>query len=307
MKVTLIATVKDAGEHVGEFLAAVAAQTRAPDEIVIVDGGSTDGTLEVLRTAEGVTLIEEPGANISHGRNLGVASATHDVIAVSDADCVPAPDWLARLLVPIERGADVAMGAYVARADGFFQACSSAVAVPDPGELRAETFMPSSRSVAFRRDAFLDAGGYPEWLDRGEDMYLDLRWRASGARMELAADAVVEWRVRPTLAEHWSQYADYARYDAIAGMWPRRHAIRFGVYAAGALALALAARKPRLLQLGAVAGALYAAKPIRRAMRRLPAAERPAAVAAVPALMAFTDVAKMTGYLRGLRERRRAR
>src|SRR5947208_1677009 len=136
MKVSLVATVKDAGEHIGEFLASVSAQTRAPDEVVIVDGGSTDRTLEVLRGAEGVTVVEEPGANISRGRNLAVAAATHDVIAVSDADCVLDSHWLERLLLPIEAGADVAMGAYRARTDGFFQVCASAVAVPDVGELR---------------------------------------------------------------------------------------------------------------------------------------------------------------------------
>jgi glycosyltransferase involved in cell wall biosynthesis len=303
MKVSLIATVKNAGEHVGEFLLAVGSQTRAPDEILIVDGGSTDGTLDVVRAAEGITLIEEPGANISRGRNLAVAAATHDMIAVSDADCIPHPDWLERLLVPMERGADVAMGAYVARENGFFETCASAVSVPDPSELRAETFMPSSRSVAFRRDAFLEAGGYPEWLDRGEDMFLNLRWRERGARMELAADAIVEWPARPTLAEHWRQYSDYARYDAIGGMYPRRHAIRFGVYSA--TAIALLARRRGLLALGAVAGALYARRPIRRALGRIPPEQRGAAVAAVPALMAFTDLAKMAGYLRGLRERPR--
>ena len=305
MKVSLIATVKDAGDHITEFLGAVRSQTRAPDEVVIVDGGSTDGTLAILRSAEGVTLIEEPGANISRGRNLAVAAAAHDVIAVSDADCVPEPTWLERLLAPMERGAAVSMGAYVARTDGFFEVCASAVAVPDPSELRAETFMPSSRSVAFRRDVFLEAGGYPEWLDRGEDMYLDLRWREAGVRMGLASDAVVEWRVRPTLVDHWRQYSDYARYDAIAGMYPRRHAIRFGVYSAAAIAIL--GRRRLLLALGAAAGALYAAKPIRRALRRLPSGQRAAAAAAVPALMAFTDVAKMTGYLQGLRERRRTR
>src|SRR5438105_2321925 len=300
MKVSLMATVKDAGENVGEFLASIRAQTRAPDEIVIVDGGSTDGTTEILRTAEGVTVIEEPGANIARGRNVAIAAATHDVIAVSDADCILDPEWLERLLVPMERGADVAMGAYRPRADGLFQTCASAVTVPDPDELRAERFMPSSRSVAFRRDAFLDAGGYPEWLDRGEDMYLNLRWREAGARMELAADAVVEWRVRPSLAEHWRQYADYARHDAIAGMYADRHAIRFGVY--GAAALAIAGRRSGLLKLGAAAAALYAATPIRRAMRRLPPDQRGAALVAVPALMALTDLAKMAGYLRGLRD-----
>src|SRR5207249_6522430 len=93
-------------------------------------------------------------------------------------------------------------GTYRPRAEGFFQACAAAVAVPEPDELRADRFMPSSRSVAFLREALLDAGGYPEWLDRGEDMYLNHRWREAGARMELATDAVAYWRVRRILPRH---------------------------------------------------------------------------------------------------------
>jgi len=302
VKVSLIATVKDSAEHVGEFLDSIRAQTRAPDEVVVVDAGSTDGTLEILRAAEAVTVVEEPGANIARGRNVAVAAATHDVIAVSDADCVLAPDWLERLLVPIERGADVSMGFYRPRAETFFQACAAAVAVPEPGEVRPETFMPSSRSVAFRREACLDAGGYPEWLTRGEDMWLNLRWREQGVRMELAADAVAEWRPRPTLIEHWDQYAGYARHDAIGGMYGRRHAIRFAVYAGAAVALT---GRGRLLKIAAVAGAAYAARPIRRAMRLLPPGSGRGAALAVPALMAFTDLAKMSGYIRGLLDRGR--
>jgi glycosyltransferase involved in cell wall biosynthesis len=303
VKISLISTVKDAGDHIADFLESVRTQTRQPDEVIIVDGGSTDETLDQLHAADGITLIEEPGANISRGRNIAIDAAAHDVIAVSDADCVLAPDWLERLLVPLERGADVSMGAYEAPTIGFVEACMAAVAVPDRSELRADTFMPSSRSVAFRRDAYHEAGGYPEWLDRGEDMYFDIRLRESGARMDLAADAVAFWRVRPGLAAHWKQYADYARYDAIGDMYSRRHALRFAVYGGATLLLRL--RRRRLMALAAVAGAAYAWTPIRRARRRLPQAERRRALVAVPAFMAFTDLAKMAGYARGLFERRR--
>ena len=91
--------------------------------------------------------------------------------------------------------------------------------------------MPSSRSVAFRREAYEAAGGYPEWLDVGEDMYLDLRLREQGARMTLVRDAVTQWRPRPTPEATWKQYAGYATGDALGGMWPKRHALRFAVYA----------------------------------------------------------------------------
>ncbi|MGH2738536.1 MAG: glycosyltransferase [Actinomycetota bacterium] len=304
MKVSLVATVKDAVRYVGEFLASVAAQTRASDEVIVVDGGSTDGTLETLRAASGITLIEEPGANIARGRNLAVRAAAHDAIAVSDADCVLEPHWLERLIEPLERGADVSMGVYRPLPRTFFEGCAAAISIKEPEELREDTYMPSARSVAFRRDAFERAGGYPEWMALGEDMYLNHRWRELGVRMDLARDAVVARRPRSDLAAYWRQFAGYAEHDAWGGMHGGRHALRFAAY--GALAVAVASRRRGLLALAVAAGGLYAARPVRRAWRRMPSPGRRLAVlGAVPALMAATDLAKMAGYLRGIGGRAR--
>ncbi|HEX2030868.1 MAG TPA: glycosyltransferase [Actinomycetota bacterium] len=303
MKVSLIATVKDAAPDIGEFLTSLRAQTRRPDEVVIVDGGSTDGTPEAIRAAGDITLLEEPGANIARGRNVAVRAATHEVIACTDADCVLAPDWLERILEPLEGGADVSMGLYRPLARTFFEACAAAISIKEPDEVREATYMPSARSVAFRREAFEAAGGFPEWLAIGEDMYLDNRWRALGVRMRLAPGAVVYRRPRPTLGAYWRQFSAYAAGDAEAGMHPWRHLLRFGVY--GALAVAVASRRHAPLVAAGAAGTGYAWRPVRRAMRILPprACSRVAALVAVPALMAVTDLAKMVGYARGFARR----
>ena len=305
MKVSLVGTVLNAADHVGEFLASLDAQTLAPDEVVIVDGGSTDGTADLLRGHDGVTVIVEPGANIARGRNMAIAAAAHDVLAVADVDCVLEPDWLRHLLLPIDEGADVAMGFYTPIAEGLVQQCMAAVNLPvDATEIDPRRFMPSARSVAFLREAWEAVGGYPEWLAIGEDMWVDHRWRELGLDLRFAPEAVVHWRLRGSLAGTWMQYFRYARGDARAGMYPERHALRFGVYAAGLAAMRARGRMPKLL--AAAGGLAYARTPLRRAWTRLgDPAERAAAVAVVPALMAWIDTAKMAGYVAGLADRAR--
>ena len=303
MKVSLISTVKDTADHIEEFLGSVALQTRAPDEVIVVDGGSTDGTVELLRSADNVTLIEEPGANIARGRNVAIGAAAHDVIAVSDADCVLDPAWLERILTPIEAGADVSMGFYEPVTDGFLQECLASVSLPfDAVDVDHATFMPSARSVAFRRGAIESAGGYPEWLDIGEDMWVNHRWRERGLDLRFAPEAVVRWRLRPTLKATWLQYFRYARGDARGGLYPERHALRFGVY--GGLAVALCSRRTWPKALAAAGAVAYARDPVRRAWRLMrDARERAFAAVVVPALIAWLDSAKMAGYAAGLVER----
>ena len=304
MKVSLVGTVLNGAGHVEEFLVSLATQTVRPDEVVIVDGGSTDGTAERLREA-GITVIEEPGANIARGRNLAIAAAAHDILAVTDVDCVLEPDWLEQLLVPIDRGADVSMGFYAPITDGLLQECLAAVNLPlDASEVDPRRFMPSARSIAFRRDALEAAGGYPEWLDIGEDMWVNHRWRELGLDMEFAPAALVHWRLRPTLGAVWLQYYRYARGDARGGMHPERHAMRYGVYAGAVLAARSRHRPPGLAALtGAVA---YARTPVRRAWRRIgDPGGRAAATVLVPALMGWIDTAKMAGYAAGLADRAR--
>jgi glycosyltransferase involved in cell wall biosynthesis len=300
MKVSLIATVLNGADHIEAFLGSLALQTRVPDEVVIVDGGSTDGTAALLADADGVTLIEGSGANISRGRNIAIAAAAHDMIAVTDADCVLEPTWLEELLRPLEEGADVAMGFYLPITDGFLSECLAAVNLPlDASEVDPETFMPSARSVAYRRDAIDAVGGYPEWLDIGEDMWVNHRWRERGLDLRFAPDAVARWRLRPTLRATWWQYFRYARGDARGGLYPERHALRFGVY--GGLAVALASRRTWPKALAAAGAVTHARVPVGRAWRRMQdGRERKFAAIVVPALMAWIDSAKMAGYAAGL-------
>src|SRR3972149_5764428 len=103
MKVSLISTVLNDARSLPTLLDSIAAQTRQPDEVVICDGGSTDGTLALLRNEKRFPLrvIERPRANISQGRNAASEAAAGEVIASADAGVRLDPQWLEKLMAQI--------------------------------------------------------------------------------------------------------------------------------------------------------------------------------------------------------------
>ncbi len=310
-EVTLVATVRDEADNLDEWWTSIVGQSRPPDEMVVVDGGSRDGTPELLlslaSTAPFELRVEScAGCNIAQGRNVAIEMARGDVIAVTDAGCVLAPYWLERLIAPLEEDAGVSLvaGFYRPLTSGFFEELSACATIPLPGEVNPRRFMPSSRSLAFRREVWEMAGGYPEWLDIGEDMYFNHAWRKLGIRHVMAGVALVFWRMRRDLRSLLRQYYFYARGDGESGMYPHRHLLRFATY--GWLVFCAASGQKRLAGPTAAAGALYAG----RRWLRIPSyvGGRPvwlkaAAVPCVSLLMLLIDVAKMAGFIAGLARR----
>jgi glycosyltransferase involved in cell wall biosynthesis len=304
LKASLVVTTLNESETIGELLEAIDSQTRVPDEVVLVDGGSSDETLDLLRqwaiNRPWARVESAPGSNIAAGRNLGIRKAAGPIIAVTDAGCVPETDWLEKLLAGFAPETDVVMGFYRPDPRSGFEAILGCLNLPDPEEVEPERFMPSSRSVAFLKSSWSDAGGYPEWLDIGEDMYFNFRLRETGARRAFAPQAVVRWRLRPDLPSTLRQYFRYARGDAVGGMYPERHALRFLTYLAGAALVAAPSRGRRTMPVIVLIGLKRMLPAYTRAFRRLPPADAGRAVVMLPVLELLLDLAKMTGFLAGL-------
>jgi glycosyltransferase involved in cell wall biosynthesis len=92
---TIITPCLNAAATLPATLASVRAQSYPGLEHIVVDGGSTDGTLDVLAAAEGVRWISEPDRGLSHALNKGIAMATGEVIGEINADDVYEPGALA--------------------------------------------------------------------------------------------------------------------------------------------------------------------------------------------------------------------
>ncbi len=313
--VSLILTVKNEEATLTEFFASVDAQSLKPDEVILVDGGSTDGTLDVARswkTDRPFVIVSEPGSNIAAGRNIALNRASSDIVAVTDAGTRLDPDWLRKITEPFRRPAglqpDVVAGFFQADPRNRFELALGVTTLPDLDEIDPEHFLPSSRSVAFRRSLFEVGLRYPEWLDYCEDLVFDLKLRRAGARFEFSPGATVAFRPRSSVQRHWEQYVHYARGDGQAGLFPLRHAVRYATYFG--LLPVLLSRRDRTAALALVTGsALYLRKPLRRFARRrkdVSGSDAVVVLALIPALRAIGDAAKMVGYPAGLWLRLRA-
>jgi hypothetical protein len=198
-------------------------------------------------------------------------------------------------------------GFFEAAPESLFEWALGATTLPFEEEIDPETFMPSHRSVAFRRSVWETLGGYPEWLDYCEDLLFDMRLRAGGHRVVFEPRATVAFRPRATLKAFALQYFRYARGDGKARILVRRHLIRYGAYSAALVLLMLASRLLRLRKPLAGASLLLGAAYCRRPWLRLRATraqrsvtELGLAAALVPILRTTGDVAKMIGFPVGL-------
>src|ERR1700724_3815809 len=110
--VSVASTVLNESDDIDSLVESLMHQTLAPAEVIIVDGGSTDGTWERLEAArtkyptlvpirdESCNLQRSPGP-IARGRNVAIAAASSDVVACADAGCIYHPDWFPTALPPL--------------------------------------------------------------------------------------------------------------------------------------------------------------------------------------------------------------
>jgi glycosyltransferase involved in cell wall biosynthesis len=301
--VSLVATVRDELATIDALLASVGAQTRPPDEVVIADGGSRDGTRERLAEWSDrlpIKVVDAPGSTIARGRNLAIRAARGDLIAVTDAGVRLEPTWLAALLARRAPDVDVVSGFFSPDPRSVFERALGATVLPVLADVSPARFLPSSRSVLFRRVAWECVGGYPEWLDYGEDLVFDLALRSAGCRFAFAPDALVWFRPRRSLRSFFRQYFQYARGDGKADLWRGRHAVRYATYITACVLLAGGRRqllgRLAVLGLGALA---YTRRPYQRLapqLRAMSAGNAIYAVGLVPVIRLVGDVAKMLGY-----------
>ncbi|MGY4707534.1 glycosyltransferase family 2 protein [Candidatus Bipolaricaulota sp. J31] len=182
----VIPTLNEAG-NLRRCLRALAAQSFGDFEVIVVDGGSSDGTVDVARSF-GARVIAVRERGIARARQAGFEAAAGEIIASTDADAGPPPEWLARLIAPFSDPEVVATcGPF--RYEGWWDLLSgnwiSNAARPLLFRL-GFTPLPGP-NFAVRREEFLAVGGFrlpdgsfPQGYPDYEDILLGLKLRRRG-------------------------------------------------------------------------------------------------------------------------------
>jgi glycosyltransferase involved in cell wall biosynthesis len=301
-EVTVVIPALNEEQTLPELMATLEKQTLKPAEVIIVDGGSTDGTCDWVenyaRSAEIpflVRLLRVPGARPGRGRNVGATAAQSNIIACSDCGVQLQPQWLEQLTAPLDEktGAQVAVGAIHPKGRTPFERCVGDLVIR-PAK-RVKLLYAGGTSVAFFRSAWERVGGYPDDVFPCEDAFFLRNLRDHNVPIARAFDAISEWRPRVSLAQLRQQFLSYAWGDAMIGLGWHRHLMRIGFYGC-VFAAFLGAFTSVGRLIGIMLLTLYLSVPIARAWMR----RREAIVWFWGPLVLLTkDLAQICGYAMG--------
>ena len=224
MKFSLVTTCRNEMRSFARWKANIQAQTRFPDEIVVVDAFSDDGTAENLfawaKEDARVKVFQEKGA-AAHGRNFAIEKASFDHIVSTDMGVRLVPEWFAELTRPFEDDPTVelvigntcidteSLVSAAARAE-FYQE-NGGFANPGPGAVGG------NRSSAYLKRIWRECGGLPEDLTfYADDSTFFRQLNEHGYKTAYAWGAMTLWGRPAKLKQFWKEAWNYGRGDGEA-------------------------------------------------------------------------------------------
>ena len=256
MKISFITTVLNEEKTIEGLLESLNNQTLKPDEIVIVDGGSTDRTIAEIKNQKSkiknhakFKILVKKG-NRSVGRNEAIRNAKGDIILCSDGGCVLDKNWIKNITRDFRfNEVDVVAGYYKGMAKNAFEKALVPYVLVMEDRLNPDNFLPATRSIAFKKSIWKKAGGFDEEFSNNEDYVFAKKLRKAGACISFAKDAVVFWKPRKNLKEASVMFYRFAKGDSESGIIRPKAILILGRYLIGALLVFLLLYSHSFLQL----------------------------------------------------------
>lgn len=220
LQISLVIPMKNESDSLTQLVESIENQSFQPAEIILVDGGSTDGTVKIAERfcAEDskIKLIKTPEASPGKGRNIGIEKAESEWIALTDAGIKLENDWLENLARTAENSleADLIYGNFSPVIDSLFEKCAAISYVP---ALRENSIRGKSvASMLLRKRVWEQVGGFPD-LRAAEDLMFMERAEKQGFKSAFAPDAKVYWQLRPNFLSTFQKFTLYSKHNVWAG------------------------------------------------------------------------------------------
>jgi glycosyltransferase involved in cell wall biosynthesis len=231
-KVSVVVCAYNADRTMDQCLASLERLNYPNYEVIVVNDGSTDRTLEISQRYGYCKIVSQPNKGLSVARNVGAEAATGEIVAYTDSDCVADPDWLTYLVGKMMSSDLAACGGpnFPPPEDSLIPA---AVAVSPGGPTHvlvsddvAEHI--AGCNMAFRRDVLLGLGGFdPLYRAAGDDVDICWRFQDAGYTIGFSPAAVVWHFRRNTVKAYIGQQKGYGKAEALVY---GKHPFRFNLF-----------------------------------------------------------------------------
>lgn len=218
MKISLCVTTFNEEKSIRLLLLSLTKQSKKPDEIVTVDSKSTDSTTKIIKSFQNrlpYLKVIVKKCSRAEGRNIAVKAAEHSIIAMTDAGCVLDKNWIERITKPFKDGkVDIVAGFYKMDGSSPFQKALSCFLGVKSEDFN-DNFLPSTRSIAFRRGVWKRVGGFPENLnDTAEDTVFNYKAIKNKLKIVRVKNALVYWMIPEDFVIAIRKFYSYAKGDA---------------------------------------------------------------------------------------------
>jgi GT2 family glycosyltransferase len=230
-KVSVVVCAYNAERTMDSCLASLKELNYPNYEVIVVNDGSSDRTLEITQRYDYLRLISQENKGLSAARNVGIAAATGEIIAFTDSDCMADPDWLTYLVAKF-LGSDIsAVGGpnLSPPEDSLVPACVAvSPGVPTHVLLSDEVAEHiAGCNMAFRREALQDICGFDsQFRAAGDDVDLCWRLQDKGYTIGFSPAAIVWHFRRNTVAAYLKQQQGYGKAEALVYF---KHPYRFNL------------------------------------------------------------------------------
>ena len=211
-EVSVIVPFHNTEEYIERCAQGLIEQAYAPSryEIFLVDNNSTDRSAEIVKKFPRIHLLQERKQGAYAARNRGIAASHGRVLAFTDADCVPAADWLSELVAPL---ADPEVGLVQGRR--FFGSDASTLSMLAAYEAETHAYVFSgavkgavfgyTNNMAVRREVFEECGPFLETARGADSIFVDKVVRTFSHRVLRYADAACVRHLEITSVRQWLQ------------------------------------------------------------------------------------------------------